>query len=30
MEHAQAIILGNCRVTTAEIAERLGINVACP
>jgi hypothetical protein len=27
---AQAAILGNCRVTIAEIAARLGINVTCP
>jgi hypothetical protein len=30
MEHAQAMILGNCKVTVVEIAARLGINVACP
>jgi hypothetical protein len=27
MERAQAMILGNCRVTIAEIAARMGINV---
>jgi hypothetical protein len=30
MKRAQAKILGNCRVTTAEIAAILGINVARP
>jgi hypothetical protein len=30
MERAQAMILENCRVTTAEIAASLGINVARP
>jgi hypothetical protein len=30
MERAQAKILGNCWVTIAEIAARLGINVARP
>jgi hypothetical protein len=28
MEHAQAVVLGNCRITVVEIAARLGINVA--
>jgi hypothetical protein len=30
MEHVQALILGNCRVTVADIAARLGISVARP
>jgi hypothetical protein len=30
MERAEAMILENCRVTVAEIAARLGINVARP
>jgi hypothetical protein len=30
MVHIQAVILGNYRVTTAEIFVRLGINVAHP
>jgi hypothetical protein len=30
MERAEAVILGNCRVTIADIAARLGINVARP
>jgi hypothetical protein len=30
MERAQAVILGSCRVTIAEIFARLGINVGCP
>jgi hypothetical protein len=30
MERAQAVILGNCRATTAETAARLSINVARP
>jgi hypothetical protein len=30
MEHAKAMILGNYRITIAEIAERQGINVARP
>jgi hypothetical protein len=30
MERAQAMILGNYRVTVAETAARLGINVTCP
>jgi hypothetical protein len=27
---AQAMILGNCKVTTMETAARLSINVVCP
>jgi hypothetical protein len=30
MQRAQAMILGKCRVTTAETAEKMGINVARP
>jgi hypothetical protein len=30
MESAQAMILGNSKVTIAEIAARLGMNVARP
>jgi hypothetical protein len=30
MKRAQAMILGNCRVTTVEIAARLSTNVALP
>jgi hypothetical protein len=30
MERAQAMILGNCKVTIAEITARLGIIFACP
>jgi hypothetical protein len=30
MEHVQAMILGNCRVTIVEIAARVGINVSRP
>jgi hypothetical protein len=30
MERAQTMIFGNCRVTIAEISERLGTNVARP
>jgi hypothetical protein len=30
MKCAQAVIVGNCRVTNVEIAARLGIDVAGP
>jgi hypothetical protein len=30
IKHAQAVILGNCRVIITEIAARLGINVVHP